>query len=95
MLFRSLFGMAAYGMVPGLQMRVVEEGTGSPHLASTFNIAAFNLGSAGGAFLGGLVLDSKLGLCAVPWVGALVAVASIAITALSWLLERRAKLKLD
>jgi hypothetical protein len=36
-----------------------------PNLTSAFNIAAFNLGSAGGAYLEGLVLDSKLGLNAV------------------------------
>jgi len=29
-----------------------------PNLTSAFNIAAFNLGSAGGAYLEGLVLDS-------------------------------------
>ena len=84
-----LFGVTAYGMVPGLQMRVVGEGAEAPNLASTFNIAAFNIGSAGGALLGGLVLDSRLGLRAVPWVGALVASASAVVIAWSWFLERR------
>ena len=83
-----LFGVAAFGIVPPLQLRVVAKAVGAPNLPSGFNIAAFNIGSAGGAYLGGLILDSKLGLNAVPWVGALVAVASIATTAFSWSLDR-------
>lgn len=86
-----LFGVAAFGIVPGLQLRVVDKAKGAPNLASAFNIAAFNLGSAGGAYLGGLVLDSQLGLNAVPWVGALVAAGSIAVTAFSWSLDRRTR----
>ncbi len=83
-----LFGVAAFGIVPGLQLRVVAKAAGAPNLASAFNIAAFNLGSAGGAYLGGLVLDGKLGLEAVPWAGALVAALGVAATALSWSLDR-------
>ncbi len=86
-----LFGAAAFGIVPGLQLRVVDKAKGAPNLASTFNIAAFNLGIAGGAYLGGLVLDSQLGLNAVPWVGALVTAAGIAVTAFSWSLDRRTR----
>jgi DHA1 family inner membrane transport protein len=86
-----LFGVAAFGMVPGLQLRVVDKAEGAPNLASVFNIASFNLGSAGGAYLGGLILDSKLGLNAVPWVGALVTAAGIAVTAFSWSLDHRTR----
>ena len=84
-----LFGVAAFGMVPCLQLRVVNKAEGAANLAAVFNIAAFNVGSAGGAYLGGHVLDSQLGLNAIPWVGALVATAGVAVTALSWLLDRR------
>jgi MFS transporter, DHA1 family, inner membrane transport protein len=65
-----LLGAAAFGIVPGLQLRVVDKSKGAPNLASAFNIAAFNVGSAGGAYLGGVVLESGFGLNAVPWVGA-------------------------
>ena len=83
-----LFGVAAFGMVPGLQLRVVAKAEGAPNLASAFNIAAFNVGAAGGAYLGGVTLDSKLGLNAVPWVGALMALAAVAATSFSWYLDR-------
>jgi len=45
---------------PGLQMRVVDQARESPMLASTLNIAAFNLGNAGGAWLGGRLIDAHL-----------------------------------
>jgi DHA1 family inner membrane transport protein len=87
-----LLGAAAFGIVPGLQLRVVDKSKGAPNLASAFNIAAFNVGSAGGAYLGGVVLDSGFGLNAVPWVGALVTAVAIAVTAFSWSLDLRTRL---
>ena len=53
------------------------------------NIAAFNVGIAGGALLGGVVVDSPLGLGATPWVGALVTLVGLALAALSALMDRR------
>src|SRR5258706_7567353 len=41
-----VWGVAAFATVPGLQMRVVDQARESPMLASTLNIAAFNLGHA-------------------------------------------------
>ena len=85
-----LWGMAAFATVPGLQMRVVEQAKDAPNLASTLNIGAFNLGNAGGAWLGGWVIDSSLGLTAVPYAGALVALGGLGLTVLSSWMERRA-----
>ena len=85
-----LWGMAAFATVPGLQMRVVEQAKDAPNLASTLNIGAFNLGNAGGAWLGGWVIDSGLGLTAVPYAGALVALGGLGLTVLSSWMERRA-----
>ena len=61
-----IWAMAAFGLVPGLQSRVVDKARDAPNLASTLNIAGFNLGNAGGAFLGGVVIDQGWGLPAVP-----------------------------
>ncbi|OXH82815.1 MFS transporter, partial [Burkholderia multivorans] len=49
-----VWGIAAFATVPPLQARVVEKAASAPHLASTLNIGAFNVGNAGGAWLGGL-----------------------------------------
>ena len=71
----ALCGAACQGTSPG-----------AVDVASALNIAAFNLGIAVGAWLGGLVVHSPLGLAATPWVGAiLVAVALSCLT----LVERR------
>jgi DHA1 family inner membrane transport protein len=78
-----VWGIAAFATVPPLQMRVVEKAQHAPHLASTLNIGAFNLGNAAGAWLGGLVLTHGLGLDALPLAAAGVAVAALALTALA------------
>ncbi len=84
-----LWGMAAFGMVPPLQTRVLDSAREAPNIASTLNVGAFNLGNAGGAFLGGLVIDGGFGLTAVPLAAALVALAGLACAALSASLEKR------
>jgi DHA1 family inner membrane transport protein len=63
--------------VPGLQSRVVDKARDAPNLASTLNIAGFNLGNALGAFLGGMVIDFGLGLTRVPFAGVLLAVLGL------------------
>jgi DHA1 family inner membrane transport protein len=70
-------------------MRVVDQARESPTLASTLNIAAFNLGNAGGAWLGGRLIDARLPLRDVPLGAAAMALAAIAIAGFSIVLERR------
>ena len=82
--------MAAFGLVPGLQSRVVDKARDAPNLASTLNIAGFNLGNAGGAFLGGVVIDRGWGLAAVPVAAFIVAAVALAAAALGMLRDRSA-----
>jgi MFS transporter, DHA1 family, inner membrane transport protein len=84
-----LWAMTAFGTVPGLQTRVVDKATEAPNLASTINIGAFNLGNAGGAFLGGLVIGHGFGLTAVPIAAAIVALLTLAGAVLGMLGDRR------
>ena len=58
-------------------------------LASSLNIAAFNLGNAVGAWLGGAVIDHGPGLAAVTWVGALMPAAALAIALVGQKLAHR------
>ncbi len=67
-----VWGVAAFALVPPLQHRVVVEGREAPHLASTLNQSAFNLGDALGAALGAGVLANASGYVPLPWVGATV-----------------------
>ncbi|MEG2032765.1 MAG: MFS sugar transporter, partial [Janthinobacterium sp.] len=56
-------------------------------VASGLNIAAFNLGIAGGAWGGGLIVE-HLGLVHTGWIGALVVLGAFGLTALSGRLDR-------
>jgi DHA1 family inner membrane transport protein len=79
-LFTGLLGAAAFATVAPLQLRVLQKAEGAGQsLASSFNIAAFNLGNAIGAWLGGAVIEHGPGLAAVTWVAALVTVSGLAI----------------
>ncbi|MPW16113.1 MFS transporter [Paraburkholderia sp. CNPSo 3157] len=80
-----VWGIAAFATVPPLQMRVVEKAKAAPNLASTLNIGAFNVGNAGGAWLGGLAIGHGYGLDALPYVAAIVALAALAVT---WIAAR-------
>ncbi|MCE7011182.1 MFS transporter [Kibdelosporangium philippinense] len=88
-----VFGVAASATVAPLQARVMDKAEGAPALASAANIAAFNLGNAGGAWLGGLAIDEGLGYTAPNWIGALLAVAGLAVALYSGLLDRKKSLQ--
>ncbi|MDR5751601.1 MULTISPECIES: MFS transporter [unclassified Caballeronia] len=75
-----VWGIAAFATVPPLQTRVVEKAKAAPNLASTLNIGAFNVGNAGGAWLGGMVLERGHALDSLPWVAAAVAIVALAVT---------------
>ncbi len=86
-----LWGAVAFGNVAGLQVYVVRQAehftTRAVDVASGLNIAAFNLGIAGGAWGGGLIVE-HLGLVHTGWIGALVVLGAFGLTALSGRLDR-------
>jgi len=86
-------GFLSFANVPGLQLYVVQLAKrfrpNAVDVASALNIAAFNLGIAVGAWIGGLVVASPLGLGATPWVGALLVLGALVLTLVSSSLDRR------
>ncbi|ERE16218.1 MFS transporter [Pseudogulbenkiania ferrooxidans] len=86
------WGAVAFGNVPGLQVYVVKQARRfapeAADVASGFNIAAFNIGVAGGSSLGGLIVE-RIGLGHTPWIAAAVTLGAFALTALSGALDRR------
>lgn len=86
-------GFLSFANVPGLQLYVVQLAKrfrpGAVDVASALNIAAFNLGIAVGAWIGGLVVASPLGLGATPWVGAILVTGALGLTLYSASLDRR------
>ncbi|MYM24500.1 MFS transporter [Duganella sp. FT135W] len=85
------WGAVAFGNVAGLQVYVVQQAEHftprAVDVASGLNIAAFNLGIAGGAWGGGLIVE-HLGLVHTGWIGALVVLGAFGLTALSGRLDR-------
>ncbi|MBU5349606.1 MFS transporter [Paenibacillus lautus] len=75
-----VWGIAAYSIIAPLNILVLQKAGDAQELASALNISAFNMGNAMGAFIGGLVIDSSLGLSAVPWVASLVTLVGILLT---------------
>ncbi|SHM26294.1 Predicted arabinose efflux permease, MFS family [Duganella sacchari] len=86
-----VWGAVAFGNVAGLQVYVVQQAEHftprAVDVASGLNIAAFNLGIAGGAWGGGLIVE-HLGLIHTGWIGALVVLGALGLTALSGRLDR-------
>ena len=86
----GLLGAAGFATVPPLQTWVLEKAEGAGQsLASGFNIAAFNLGNAIGAWLGGFVIDRGPGLGSVTLVAGFVPLLALAVALLALRLERR------
>src|SRR5215207_1415065 len=84
-----LLGAAAFATVAPLQLRVLEAaGTEGRTLASSLNIAAFNLGNALGAWAGGLTIDHGPGLAALPLVAAAITAAGLLLALWSLRLDR-------
>jgi DHA1 family inner membrane transport protein len=71
----SLFvwGTVSFANISPLQTRVVTTAKGAPTLASSLNIAAFNLGNAAGAALGGLLIHDNFSYAALTIAGAAIA----------------------
>jgi DHA1 family inner membrane transport protein len=89
--FVAVLGIAAFATVSPLQLRVLEKASGAgQNLASSLNIAAFNLGNALGAWVGGVVIERGPGLGALGWVAALITLMGLAIAWWSRVLDRRA-----
>ncbi len=80
-----IFLMGAFGFatVPGLQTRVMGYAQNAPSLASAGNIAAFNLGNALGAWVGGLTISAGLGYTSPIWAGAGITAAALVVMAVA------------
>lgn len=86
----SLFLMGAFGFatVPGLQMRIMNYASAAPTMASGANIAAFNVGNALGAWLGGLTIAAGLGFTSPIWTGAVVTAAGLVVLRIATTMDR-------
>ncbi|HJV98394.1 MAG TPA: MFS transporter, partial [Arthrobacter sp.] len=78
-----LMGGFGFATVPGLQMRVMTYANSAPTLASGANIAAFNVGNALGAWLGGVTITAGLGYTSPIWAGAGITLLGLGVMSLA------------
>jgi DHA1 family inner membrane transport protein len=89
--FFAVLGVASFATVAPLQMRVLEKASGAgQNLASSLNIAAFNLGNAIGAWVGGVTIERGPGLASLGWVAAAITLVGLGIALWSRALDGRA-----
>ncbi|NKI59195.1 MFS transporter [Labrenzia sp. PO1] len=86
----GLLGVAGFATVPPLQSWVLSKAVGAGEsLASSLNIAAFNLGNALGAWAGGMAISRGPGLENLPLVAAGFPLLAIVVALASFAIERR------
>lgn len=86
-----LMGAFGFATVPALQTRVMQYADHAPTLASGANIAAFNLGNALGAWIGGLTIAAGLGYTSPIWAGAGITLTAVALTIVAMGAVRRGR----
>ncbi len=83
MAYVIVLGVVAFATVAPMPMRVLDQaGPQGANLVSSLNIAAFNLGNALGAWVGGLALAGGLGLVNLGWAAA--ALTAVGLVLVFW-----------
>ncbi|MHB1109654.1 MAG: MFS transporter [Devosia sp.] len=82
-------GVTGFAFSTPLQARVLHAAREAPNLASSLISTAFNIGIAGGAFLGAVLLNAGVPYAHLPAVGIACGLAAAAVASWSWWLERR------
>lgn len=88
-----LIGASGSSVIPGLQTRLMDVADDAQTLAASLNHAAFNLANAIGAALGGAVIAAGFGYTAPAAVGAVLAVAGLAVLSTAMWMQRRSDAK--
>jgi DHA1 family inner membrane transport protein len=82
-------GVTGFAFSTPLQARVLHAAREAPNLASSLISTAFNIGIAGGAFLGAVLLNAGVSYAHLPAVGIFCGLAAALVASWSWMLERR------
>lgn len=84
-----VMGAVGFATVPALQLRVLRNAGTATLIASSANIAAFNLGNAAGAQFGGMGLSAGGGPTVPVWIGVALSGAGALLAGASIAWERR------
>jgi DHA1 family inner membrane transport protein len=88
-IFVFLVGVAASGIAPSIQTRLMDVAGDSQTLAAAANHSALNIGNSLGAYLGGLTIAGGLGYLSPVVVGLLLCVPGISLATWSVVLQRK------
>jgi DHA1 family inner membrane transport protein len=88
-IFVFLVGLAASGIAPSIQTRLMDVAGDSQTLAAAANHSALNIGNSLGAYLGGLTIAGGLGYLSPVVVGLLLCVPGISLATWSIVLQRK------
>lgn len=81
MAYVVVLGIVAFATVAPMQMRVLDQaGPQGANLVSSLNIAAFNLGNALGAWVGGMALAGGMALVHLGWTAAALTAVGLVLT---------------
>lgn len=83
-------GLISAALSPAIQTRLMDVAGDNQSIAAALNHSALNIGNSLGAFLGGAVIAFGWGFTAPAWVGAVLAIIGLAITAVAFRVERAA-----
>lgn len=78
-------GAAGFSIIPPLTSKLIGAASNAPNLATTVNIAGFQLANAAGAWIGSTTLSFGFEIGVLPAIGAVLALAA---TALLWITNR-------
>jgi DHA1 family inner membrane transport protein len=81
--------IAGFAFSTPLQARVLAAARAAPNLASSLISTAFNVGIAGGAFVGAVLLGAGISYAELPAVGLVASLLAAVTASLSFWLERR------
>ena len=82
-----VLGVLGFAAGPGLQARCMQQAEAAPLLTSAVNQSAFNLGNAGGAYVGAVMLEAGQPYVMLSWAAALISIVGLTLTLISRHLE--------
>lgn len=85
-----IWGALAFGFGAPVQVRILSNARDAPTLAANLIPSAFNVSIAGGAWLGGTLIDAGFSYAILPWAGVASAGLAALVAIASWMKERRA-----
>ena len=81
-------GFTSSMLIPSIQARLIRISNEAALLGAAINHAAFNIGNALGAWIGGAVIAAGFGYVAPGWVGVMLAVLGLGLAIVSFAVQR-------